>query len=387
MGLLKMTDIIDKTLFLYLGISVIYLFIFAVFSRFKRTDRYPQSKVYHRVLVLFPAYREDNVIESSLRSFLAQEYPRESYEVMVISDQMEEVTNQQLEKLPIRLIRANYENSSKAKALNLAIDSLKNEHYDIVVIMDADNIVEHNFLQEINNAYHSGVMAMQAHRKAKNTDTDMAILDAASEEMNNAYFRKGHVFAGLSSALSGSGMAFDYSWFCENIKMISSSGEDKELEVLLLKQRIYIDYLDHVVVLDEKIKSSAAFYKQRQRWLAAQFGSLKKAVSDLPSAIFSGNLDYTNKLLQWMMLPRLLLLGFITILCITMLFIKIEWAIKWWGLLFLLFITFGLAIPRELDNKRLEKAVRKIPWLFVLMFINLFKLKGANKKFVHTEHN
>ena len=386
MELLRITNILDKILFFYLGISVAYLFIFAIFSRFRRKDRYPQAKVHHRILVLFPAYREDNVIESSVRSFLTQAYPTEFYTIVIISDQMKEETNRQLGKLPVRLIEANYANSSKAKALNLAIDFLKNEEYDIVVIMDADNLVQPDFLQEINNAYYSGAMAIQAHRKAKNTDTDMAILDAASEEMNNAYFRKGHVFAGLSSALSGSGMAFDYTWFCDNIKQISSSGEDKELEILLLKQRIYIDYLDHVVVLDEKIKSSAAFYKQRQRWLAAQFGSLKKAVSDLPGAIVSGNLDYTNKLVQWMMLPRLLLLGFITLLSIIMLFIKIEWALKWWGLLVLLFITFGLAIPRELDNKRLEKAIRKIPWLFVLMFINLFRLKGANQKFAHTEH-
>jgi cellulose synthase/poly-beta-1,6-N-acetylglucosamine synthase-like glycosyltransferase len=214
----------------------------------------------------------------------------------------------------------------------------------------------------------------------------VAVLDAASEEMNNAYFRKGHVFLGMSSALSGSGMAFDYNWFRANIGKISSAGEDKELEALLLKQRIYIEYLHEVPVYDEKVQSSSAFYKQRQRWLAAQFGTLGTALKDLPHALFSGNIDYADKLLQWMMLPRLLLLGFISLLSIVIPFIQLEWTPKWWGLLIMLAVTFGLAIPKEMDNKKLEKALRKLPLLFILMFVNLFRLKGVNKKFIHTSH-
>ncbi|MDD4192697.1 MAG: glycosyltransferase family 2 protein, partial [Mangrovibacterium sp.] len=332
------------------------------------------------------AYQEDETIEPSLRSFLNQEYPRDCYEVVVISDRMKEETNKRIGCLPVRLLKVEFENSSKAKALNFAVAYLKNENYDIVVILDADNTVEPDFLKQINRVYHAGIKAIQTHRKAKNLNTEIALLDAVSEEMNNAYFRKGHVYTGLSSALSGSGMAFDFKWFCANIQYVTTAGEDKELEVLLLKQRIFIEYLDHVHVYDEKIQSSSAFYKQRQRWLAAQFGSLKRALRDLPHAIFSKNIDYADKLLQWMMLPRLLLLGFSFIFSILLFFVQWEWALKWWGLLLLFIVTFGLAIPKELDNARLEKALRKIPLLFLLMFINLFRLKGVNKKFIHTKH-
>ncbi|MFQ8804838.1 MAG: glycosyltransferase family 2 protein [Alistipes indistinctus] len=124
-----------------------------------------------------------------------------------------------------------------------------------------------------------------AHRRAKNLHTDTALLDAVSEEINNSIFRKGHVALGVSSALIGSGMAFDYNWFCNNITQVSSAGEDKELEVLLLKQGIFIEYLDDVEVLDEKTAGSRAFYNQRRRWLAAQWYSLKAAVRDLPGAV------------------------------------------------------------------------------------------------------
>ena len=51
---------------------------------------------------------------------------------------------------------------------------------------------------------------MQGHRVAKNHNTNLATLDAVSEEINNNIFRSGHRAIGLSSALIGSGMAFDY---------------------------------------------------------------------------------------------------------------------------------------------------------------------------------
>jgi len=386
MDLYRLLKILDIICFIYLGFSVLYLFVFASFSRFRRGDQYPPAKKFHRFLVLFPAYKEDLVIESSVQAFLNQQYPRSQYEIVVISDRMKEETNDRIASLPIRLLKVDFKDSTKAKALNFAMECLKDQPYDIVVILDADNTTEPDFLDQINRSYNAGTMAIQAHRKGKNFNTDIAVLDAASEEMNNAYFRKGHVFVGLSSALSGSGMAFDYAWFRENIKKVSSAGEDKELEILLLKQRIYIEYLHDVPVYDEKIQNSSAFYKQRQRWLAAQFESLKTALRDLPGAFFSGNLDYCDKLLQWMMLPRLLLLGFISMLSFILSFIQLELALKWWGLLFLQLLAMGMAIPKDLDNKALEKAVRKIPWLFVLMFINLFRLKGVNKKFIHTSH-
>jgi len=378
-------NIIESIWYSYLGFSVVYLFIFAFFSRFKRGDQYPPVTRINRILVLFPAYKEDRVIESSLQSFLNQKYPKEKYEVVVISDQMKEETIKRVSQFS-RVLKVDFENSSKAKALNFAMACLKNERYEIVVILDADNTVETDFLDQINRAYQAGAMAIQAHRQGKNFNTDVAVLDAVSEEMNNSYFRKGHVFLGLSSALSGSGMAFDYEWFKENIKKISSAGEDKEMEILLLRQRIYIEYLQDVAVYDEKVQNTSAFYKQRQRWLAAQYGSLKTAIRDLPYALYTRNIDYTDKLLQWIMFPRLLLLGFIFLSSVIISFINMESALKWWGLLFLLFLTFGLAIPKNLDNKALERAVSKIPLLFILMFINLFRLKGANKKFIHTSH-
>lgn len=379
-------DTIDSILFFLMAISVGYLFIFAAAGMAKAAYSYPQATKKYRFAVLFPAYKEDKVIEFAVHSFLQQEYPKEFYDVIVISDKMKDDTNIRLQQLPVELLIVDFENSSKAKALNFAMDKLSNQKYDIVVIMDADNTVHSDFLQKLSNAYESGANVIQAHRMAKNTNTNTAILDAVSEEINNSIFRKGHVKIGLSSALIGSGMAFEYSWFKENIKKVYSSGEDKEFEGLLLKQRIYIDYLDDVPVYDEKTPKDEVFYNQRRRWIASQYNALINSIVDLPGAIISRNVDYFDKIFQWMMLPRIILLGVISIISVLLTIIDWEASLKWWGILFLLGLAFCMAIPDYLVDKRLTKAIKKVPWLFILMFLNLFRIKGADKKFIHTDH-
>lgn len=379
--------ITDMTLFILMLLSVGYFFIFAFASLWGTNKKYASALKKSKIAVFVPSYKGDRVIMDSVNSLLNQDYPSEFYDIIVISDRMEEETNLAIYDLPVRLYEIAPDNSSKAYALNYAVDMLGSEKFDIAVVIDADNVVESNFLTSINDAYYSGSEAIQTHRTAKNLDTDIAILDALSEGINNSIFRLGHVNLGLSSALIGSGMAFDYKWFRENVKKLKTAGEDKELESLLLKDRIYIDYLNNVFVFDEKTKKADAFSRQRRRWLASQLGSLKKGIKDLPSALWTMNVDYIDKIIQWMLLPRVFVLGIITIATLLTTVLNFGMSVKWWLLMIGLLFTFVIAVPDFIANRNNIRAIRKVPLIFTLMFINLFRLKGVNKKFIHTDNN
>lgn len=391
--------IIDWILFTLLALCVCYLLLYAIASKFYRTPRFPEARTLRRFIVFFPAYKEDRVIASSVRSFLQQDYPRELFDIIVISDQMQPATNEDLRSLPIRLLIADYKDSSKAKALTMAVDSISGEHYDVAVIMDADNLTSPDFLAEVNRAFDSGIKSVQAHRTGKNLNTDISILDAISEEINNGIFRSGHNALGLSAALSGSGMAFEADWFRQNVRLLETAGEDKELEVLLLQQRIHTTYLPQIPIYDEKTQKEEAIGNQRKRWIAAQFGILRSSLFSLPKAIGQGNLDYCDKILQWMLPPRLIQLAGVFGLTLVITIIGIwlslqstatghEWtiAVKWWILSAAQIAAMTLPIPGHLFNKQLGKAVLRIPMLALTTIGNLFKLKGAYKKFIHTEH-
>ncbi len=252
MNIQEVLYIFEYICWILASIAVAYPLIYSLASLGTRKSYYPTANKQHKFAILFPAYKEDRVILPVVESFLQQHYPQELYKVIIISDHMQETTNERLAQLPITLLKANYENSSKAKALNFAMDHFGRDEFDAVVILDADNIVDTNFLLEINKVFDAGVQAIQAHRTAKNRNTDIAVLDGLSEEVNNSIFRRGHVRLGISSALIGSGMIFNYQWFHDNVKHLVTTGEDKELEVLLLKQRIFIEFLDEVYVYDEK---------------------------------------------------------------------------------------------------------------------------------------
>lgn len=391
--------IIDWILFTLLALCVCYLLLYAIASKFYRTPRFPEARTLRRFIVFFPAYKEDWVIASSVRSFLQQDYPRELFDIIVISDQMQPATNEDLRSLPIRLLIAGYKDSSKAKALTMAVDSISDDHYDIVVIMDADNLTSPDFLAEVNRAFDSGIKSVQAHRTGKNLNTDISILDGISEEINNGIFRSGHNALGLSAALSGSGMAFEADWFRQNVRLLETAGEDKELEVLLLQQRIHTVYLPQIPIYDEKTQKEEAISNQRKRWIAAQFGILRSSLLSLPKAIGQGNPDYCDKILQWMLPPRLIQLAGVFGLTLVITIIGIwlslqgtatghEWtiAVKWWILSAAQIAAMTLPIPGHLFNKQLGKAVLRIPMLALTTIGNLFKLKGAYKKFIHTEH-
>lgn len=384
-------ETLDIFVFLALLIPVLYVGAFSVASSF-RTQKapVPDGIPLYKYMVLFPAYKEDTVIISSVQTFFKQNYPRDFYHLIVISDQMQPETNRQLAATGAEVILADYENSSKTKALRMAIlhTEAQPETYDFVVIMDADNLTEPSFLQQVNAAFAPGgkPKALQAHRTAKNINTDIALLDAVSEEINNSIFRKGHNRLGLSASLIGSGMVFNYDWFKKTIFTVGHVGFDKQLEFRLRSERIYIQYMEDIYVPDEKIQKMTHFNSQRRRWIATQAVNLLSGIKQFPGAVAARNLDVLNTVVQWMFPPRLILLGLTFLVACIWTFVQPALSYKWWGLCLAFILLLLNAIPRHLINRRLLKAVIHLPVLFSIMFINLFRVKGADKKFIHTEH-
>lgn len=379
-------SILEIILFILFAINVLYLLFFSVLSC-KSVKSYKSLSVHpKKIAILIPAYKEDGVITECVESCLNQEYPKDKYDIVVISDRMTDETNHLLSTLSIRLIQVFFENSTKSKALNYAMSQL--DRYDIALVLDADNTIAPDFLTKINLMFHHpSVKIVQAHRMAKNTNTHMALLDAVSEEINNSIFRKGHVNAGLSAALIGSGMAFEYSLFKQVMLTIDAvGGFDRALELTLLYEGKRVEYLPDADVLDEKVQYREAFSNQRRRWMSAQIHYLTRFLRHLPAAIKDKNWDFCDKLFQQVSIPRLILVGLLLILAVAFSFVSWSVAGKWWVLVVLLIFSLLLAIPRSLYKWDLLFALWELPYSFCLMFLNLFRLKGANKKFIHTSH-
>ena len=343
-------------------------------------------------LILFPAYKEDSVIVHSVRQCLEQTYPKDFYHIGVISDHMQDDTNELLRQLPITLFTPQFEKSSKAKAMQYAIkeingqSSMVNGQFDYVIILDADNVVLPEFLEQVNASCQQGYRAIQCHRCAKNSDNDVAVLDGISEEINNTLFRKAHNRIGISSALIGSGMCFEYEWFKNHVGLFETAVEDREMEILLMKENIFIKYEEHIPVYDEKVSNSENFQRQRLRWMTGQIQSLLMMLPYLPTAIKTGNIHYIDKTMQQALIPRSILLVLTCFFAILMTIIYFPWSIKWWVLFLVICLSIYIAIPRKMRNSALFGKIFSTVKLVWLMLKNILKMDLKSKEFLHTTH-
>lgn len=387
--------IVEMVLFVLAAWSVAYVLVFAVASHLPAHPLPIDAKARPRFLIIIPAYAEDEVVESTVRYATGQAYL--DFDVCVVADAMQPATLERLAAMPITLLQANYTDSTKAKALQLAMaEAYVPGRHTHVLILDADNVIVPDMLLRIARHCTRDVKAIQLHRKAKNTDTDVAMLDAVSEEINNSIFRRGHNRLNMAAALIGSGMCLDAQWFAEAVKGLQSAGEDKEIERQLLLDGHTTIFADTLPVLDEKVTTHTSFGRQRRRWLAAQAWALAHMVRGLPQAFArrspTRRLDYLDKMLQQTLVPRSLLM----VLTAAMLLVTIvaaatglaPWSmpLRWAVLDVCLDTAILLAIPRIMFGPRLAKAVAALPPMLWQMVAALFHMRGASHNFIHTSH-
>ena len=378
---------IDWLLWIFMAPSVIYVAFYAFVSLFSKrspltthpSDLKPQTLDLRpqpfSFLILFPAYKEDAVILHSVKQFLNQRYPQEYYQVAVISDHMTDETNDQLRQLPITLFSPRLKKAARQKHLHSQTHWSKSggvSTTNYIVILDADNVVLPDFLELLNTVCHQGYQAIQCHRCAKNSNNNIAVLDGISEEINNTIFRKAHNTIGLSSALIGSGMCFTYDWFKQHVEELSSAVEDRELESMLLQERIFVKFEEHIPVFDEKVSNHDNFERQRLRWLNGQLQTLLLMLPNIPHAIATGNINYIDKTIQQALIPRSILLVLIPFFGLIILLLAPVWSVKWWGLLLVLCLSLYMAIPAQMHNKMIFGKLTSFPKLAFRMLSKPF---------------
>lgn len=381
-------DIIDYVLLVFLIIlntNLVYLWFFALAGFFYKKPKNENLSIHHKFLILIPAFKSDKVLLNTVSIALKQEYPKDLFQILIGADEVADETISKLEMMGAEVCRIPQGINKKGYALKLMLASKTD--FDYAVVLDVDNIIEVDFLKRVNQyIIPNEAQVFQAHRKALNTDTPLALLDALSEEVNNHIFRKGHRAVGLPSALIGSGMVLPFELFKKWSNNLNTVVEDKELELLIIEQKINIEYLFDINVLDEKTRDTDSLARQRQRWVSGQFLVFKLFFFKSLNYLFKGNFAYFEKVLQAALLPRILVpAGFAFLVLISILFHLTIFLLSLKSL-FLTILLFVILCPpylRKRFNKDIIKILPKLVWIYVL---NMFKMSSGAKKFNPTKH-
>ena len=93
---------IDITLFIFVSATVLYLAVFAFASLFSKHTDIPRAKTLNRFVILIPVYKNGIGAEHTVRAALGQSYPQRLFDITVISDHIDELSNFRLAQQPIR---------------------------------------------------------------------------------------------------------------------------------------------------------------------------------------------------------------------------------------------------------------------------------------------
>ncbi len=335
--------------------------------------------------IIVTAYGYAGNLKNVIASLLQQSYPQ--FIIYVVADNCGEgEIYPPHEKLVI--IKPETVLANQLKSHVLAITHFKRQH-TIVTIIDSDNLVAPNYLEALNPWFKEGYQAVQGVRKAKNTNTAYASVDALNELYYLFYDRMVLFAIGSSAMLSGSGMAFTtalYKSFLDKTKS-SGAGFDKILQKEILYNKYRIAFAGEAIVYDEKTDNADQLVKQRARWNNTWFRYVRFGFTIFGQGLKNFSL---NQLLFGFVLLRpplfllLLLSGsfFLINLFTNSLF---AWA---WVICFLLFIlAFFIALANTGADKNLYKSIIHIPRFISMQILSLTKAAKANKVSVATKHS
>jgi cellulose synthase/poly-beta-1,6-N-acetylglucosamine synthase-like glycosyltransferase len=384
---------IALTVFIVLQVLIIIHLLFpAVLLLFKKISRNPLLRTDFINLgyeadyaVIVTAYEQITLIPSVVDSILKLNYT--NYLIYVVADNCDISTLKFADERVI-ILRPENTLSNNIKSHFYAIDRFVRPHERLTII-DSDNLVDPEYLNELNKVFLHGYEAVQGVREAKNLNSNYACLDAAGDIYYRYIDRELLFKAGSSASLSGSGMAFTtrlYKDCLENL-VNSGAGFDKILQYEILVRKLKIAFADQAIVYDEKTSKSEQLVKQRARWINTWFKFFILGLKLNLAGIINFN---RNQFLFSIMLlrPPLFILFFLSFVCFAInIFVMPVASLVW----FVSAITFMIMFYKSLQyfkaDDRIYDSLKSVPKFMFFQVLALVKAKKANELSVATKHD
>lgn len=296
---------------LLLKFPVIWFVFVALRWMFARERTWAQAEPKIRFAVVIAARNEEAVIGRLIKSLLAQEYPRELFDVFVVPNHCTDDTAGKAFRAGAEILLCTDPIRQKGDALRQAFCQLKDRNYDAYLVFDADNVVDSQYLKKTNDAFCGGARVVKGRQMALNPRASwVAGCYDLYFSLFDVFYNRPRARGGLSVKLVGTGFAVHRSvmeqlggWDTQTI------AEDAEFAAQCALSGIRVCWAPEAITYDEEPIGFGLSLRQRKRWCSGvvQVGRLM-----LPQMLIFGsgrlNGDMSLFLLTAQLAPLSLLL-------------------------------------------------------------------------------
>lgn len=252
-----------------------------------------------KFLFMIPAHNEENVIAQCIESLLELNYKKELYGIVCIADNCTDGTLEIVNSYSIdTFINTTAVGAPRGKPHAIAAYFNNNKKiwhdYDYVVFVDADNILDSEYLREINSQLHThpDFVVVQGYLDSKNVTSSLISQGYASAYfVVNRSLQYAKYCLGWNTAIGGTGFVLQVEYLKKYAWNPRSYTEDFELQVELSIRGKKSGWNHFAKTYDEKPNSIVASHRQRTRWSQGHwYVAITTTVKQIVSIIKSKNL-------------------------------------------------------------------------------------------------
>lgn len=250
------------------------------------------SKKNHTYAVVIAARNESNVIRNLIESVKKQKYPSELVDIFVVADNCTDNTaDVAREAGAIVFERFNKQHVGKGYALDFALKIIKSKYnkYEGYFVFDADNLLDENYIAEMNKVFDNKYKIVTSYRNSKNYDTNWISAGYSLWFLREARFlNNSRMILKTGCAISGTG-------FLVHDDIIEKNNgwkhhlltEDIEFSIDNAINGEIIGYCDKAKIYDEQPYDFEQSWNQRLRWAKGFYQVFAKYGFELAKSIFT----------------------------------------------------------------------------------------------------
>jgi GT2 family glycosyltransferase len=282
--------------------------VWAYFRR--RSLRGEEDPTSLRIAIVIPAHNEELLIQRCIRGLLACDLV-EPEGIIVVADNCTDATAERARAAGARvLVRQDPRRRGKGQALAFAFARLQTEQsgrapsWDAYAVIDADTVVEPNFLRECRRLFAAGADAVQARYLVRNADDSWRTrFMRVSFLAFNVLRPRGRAWWGFSAGILGNGFALTRDTLRAVPYDAHSIVEDLEYHIRLASTGRRVAFADATTVWADMPVSKSAVATQRARWEGGRWRVLRDSGWLLLRAILAGQYALIEPLLDLLLLP------------------------------------------------------------------------------------